>query len=98
MSSRPLKSVTILPDLSTQSARSFSAISGVEVHDKMSALQQLLTEYVVRCSIAHTSPAFHDILAIVKGARNGLVYGIKIRQSNSSFASLPLSQRINAED
>ena len=26
-----------------------------------------------------TDPAFHDYLAILKGARNGLVYGVKVR-------------------
>jgi len=26
-----------------------------------------------------TNPAFHDYLAILKGARNGLVYGVKVR-------------------
>ena len=25
------------------------------------------------------NPAYHDYLAILKGARNGLVYGVKIR-------------------
>ena len=25
------------------------------------------------------NPAYHDILAILKGARNGLVYGVKVR-------------------
>lgn len=26
-----------------------------------------------------TTPAYHDIFAILKGARNGLVYGAKVR-------------------
>jgi peroxisomal membrane protein 4 len=26
-----------------------------------------------------TDPAFHDALAILKGARNGFVYGVKVR-------------------
>jgi peroxisomal membrane protein 4 len=26
-----------------------------------------------------SNPAFHDYLAIVKGARNGFVYGVKVR-------------------
>ena len=25
------------------------------------------------------NPAFHDFLAILKGARNGFVYGVKVR-------------------
>lgn len=25
------------------------------------------------------NPAFHDCLAIIKGARNGFVYGVKVR-------------------
>ncbi|SHO78032.1 Uncharacterized protein MSYG_2374 [Malassezia sympodialis ATCC 42132] len=38
----------------------------------MAALQKALTRFVL-------DPAHHDVLAIVKGARNGLVYGAKIR-------------------
>lgn len=32
-------------------------------------------------SLAHilADPAYHDYLAILKGARNGLVYGVKVR-------------------
>jgi peroxisomal membrane protein 4 len=26
-----------------------------------------------------SNPAFHDYLAILKGARNGFVYGVKVR-------------------
>lgn len=26
-----------------------------------------------------SDPAYHDYLAILKGARNGLVYGVKVR-------------------
>ncbi len=26
-----------------------------------------------------TDPAYHDYLAILKGARNGFVYGVKVR-------------------
>lgn len=26
-----------------------------------------------------SDPAFHDFFAILKGARNGLVYGVKVR-------------------
>jgi hypothetical protein len=35
-----------------------------------------------------SSPANHDLLAIVKGARNGLVYGAKIRQCPSDRAAI----------
>lgn len=32
-------------------------------------------------TLAHilADPAYHDYLAILKGARNGLVYGVKVR-------------------
>jgi peroxisomal membrane protein 4 len=32
-------------------------------------------------TISHiiADPAYHDYLAILKGARNGLVYGVKVR-------------------
>ena len=33
-------------------------------------------------------PAHHDVLAIVKGARNGLVYGAKIRFPHALVMSL----------
>ena len=32
------------------------------------------------CNYADTSPANHDLLAVLKGARNGLIYGVKIRE------------------
>jgi len=38
----------------------------------MAVLQSALTRFVL-------DPAHHDVLSIVKGARNGLVYGAKIR-------------------
>lgn len=38
----------------------------------MASLQSALTRFVL-------DPANHDVLAILKGARNGLVYGAKIR-------------------
>lgn len=42
------------------------------VRRTMSALREALTRFIL-------NPANHDVLAIVKGARNGLVYGAKIR-------------------
>ncbi|KAF8514514.1 Tim17/Tim22/Tim23/Pmp24 family-domain-containing protein [Gautieria morchelliformis] len=35
-----------------------------------------------------TDPRFHDYLAIVKGARNGLVYGVKIRFPHALLMSI----------
>jgi hypothetical protein len=35
-----------------------------------------------------TDPRFHDYLAILKGARNGLVYGVKIRFPHALLMSL----------
>lgn len=32
------------------------------------------------------SPANHDLLSVVKGARNGFVYGVKIREYASKHA------------
>jgi len=34
---------------------------------------------VEQIQVLITNPAFHDYLAILKGARNGLVYGVKVR-------------------
>ena len=36
-----------------------------------------------------SSPKNHDLLALVKGARNGLVYGTKVRTS-PSLSTYPL--------
>ena len=33
-------------------------------------------------------PAYHDYLAILKGARNGLVYGVKIRFPHALIMSI----------
>ena len=33
-------------------------------------------------------PAYHDILAIVKGARNAIVYGVKIRFPHALIMSV----------
>ncbi|GAA5845074.1 hypothetical protein JCM11251_000002 [Rhodosporidiobolus azoricus] len=35
-----------------------------------------------------TNPAFHDVLAILKGARNGLVYGAKVRAPHALVMTL----------
>lgn len=37
----------------------------------LALVEQKLTEILL-------NPAYHDILAILKGARNGLVYGVKV--------------------
>lgn len=34
------------------------------------------------------SPAFHDYLAILKGARNGFVYGVKVRFPHALVMSI----------
>lgn len=34
------------------------------------------------------NPAYHDYLAILKGARNGLVYGVKIRFPHALIMSI----------
>lgn len=47
----------------------------------MSGLQATLDQ-VVR------NPAYHDILAILKGARNGLVYGARVRGPHALVMSL----------
>ena len=33
-------------------------------------------------------PAYHDYLAILKGARNGLVYGVKVRFPHALIMAL----------
>ena len=33
-------------------------------------------------------PAYHDLLAILKGARNGIVYGVKIRFPHALIMSI----------
>ncbi|KAG6845646.1 hypothetical protein H0H87_005853 [Tephrocybe sp. NHM501043] len=43
----------------------------------MDALQQILT-----------NPAYHDYLAILKGARNGFVYGVKVRFPHAVVMSI----------
>jgi len=43
----------------------------------MSSIQQILAD-----------PAYHDYLAILKGARNGLVYGVKIRFPHALIMSI----------
>ncbi|KAG6866816.1 hypothetical protein C0991_008752 [Blastosporella zonata] len=43
----------------------------------MEALQQILT-----------TPAYHDYLAILKGARNGFVYGVKVRFPHAVVMSI----------
>ena len=35
-----------------------------------------------------TDPRFHDYFAILKGARNGLVYGVKIRFPHALLMSI----------
>ena len=35
-----------------------------------------------------SNPAYHDLLAIVKGARNGIVYGVKIRFPHALIMSI----------
>ena len=35
-----------------------------------------------------TNPAYHDYLAILKGARNGFVYGVKIRFPHALLMSI----------
>lgn len=34
------------------------------------------------------NPAYHDALAILKGARNGIVYGVKIRFPHALIMSI----------
>lgn len=51
-------------------------------------------------TLANRSPAHHDFLAIVKGARNGLVYGCKVRFPHALvmaalFSHKPWSTRIH---
>ncbi|KAL1411578.1 hypothetical protein Q8F55_002542 [Vanrija albida] len=46
------------------------------------------------------NPSYHDLLAVVKGARNGLVYGVKVRFPHALvmaalFSHKPWSQRIH---
>ncbi|KAG6869191.1 hypothetical protein C0993_012290 [Termitomyces sp. T159_Od127] len=43
----------------------------------MDALQEIVT-----------NPAFHDYLAILKGARNGFVYGVKVRFPHAVVMSI----------
>ena len=43
----------------------------------MDAIQAILTD-----------PAYHDYLAIIKGARNGFVYGAKIRFPHAVVMSI----------
>lgn len=38
-----------------------------------------------------TDPAYHDYLAILKGARNGLVYGAKVRFPHALVMTLLFS-------
>ncbi|BGP39667.1 hypothetical protein JCM10450v2_003637 [Rhodotorula kratochvilovae] len=47
----------------------------------MSALTPILDRLV-------TNPAFHDVLAILKGARNGLVYGARVRAPHALVMTL----------
>jgi peroxisomal membrane protein 4 len=35
-----------------------------------------------------TNPAYHDYLAILKGARSGLVYGVKVRFPHALVMSI----------
>lgn len=35
-----------------------------------------------------TNPAYHDVLAILKGARNGLVYGVRVRAPHALIMTL----------
>lgn len=35
-----------------------------------------------------TNPAYHDYLAILKGARNGFVYGVKVRFPHALVMSI----------
>lgn len=35
-----------------------------------------------------TDPAYHDVLAILKGARNGFVYGVKVRLPHAIMMSI----------
>ena len=35
-----------------------------------------------------TTPAYHDVLAILKGARNGFVYGARVRGPHALVMSL----------
>lgn len=33
-------------------------------------------------------PAYHDVLSVLKGARNGIVYGVKIRFPHALIMSI----------
>lgn len=52
--------------------------------------------------VTFDSPANHDLLSVVKGARNGFVYGVKIREYASKHAvsriltEIPISSRLPA--
>lgn len=35
-----------------------------------------------------TNPAYHDVLAILKGARNGFVYGVRVRAPHALIMTL----------
>lgn len=35
-----------------------------------------------------SNPAYHDLFAILKGARNGIVYGVKIRFPHALIMSV----------
>jgi len=35
-----------------------------------------------------TNPAFHDYLGVLKGARNGFVYGVKVRFPHALVMSI----------
>lgn len=35
-----------------------------------------------------TNPAYHDVLAILKGARNGFVYGVRVRTPHALIMTL----------
>lgn len=47
----------------------------------MSSVQASLDQLV-------RNPAYHDMLAILKGARNGLVYGARVRGPHALVMSL----------
>lgn len=50
-----------------------SVVAVVDVHDSLSALNMSGLQAVL------TNPAYHDYLGVLKGARNGFVYGVKVR-------------------
>jgi len=47
----------------------------------LAAIEQQLNQLLL-------NPAYHDILAILKGARNGIVYGVKVRFPHALIMSL----------